>query len=228
VSRRCWTLDPSDLAYWEACPRCFYLKVVLGFPRPGPRVPEIVARLEERMKAGWQGGRTETLAPEMPAGVFERCEGRVESEPVDVHLPDAVRRCRIRGGPDTFVRLDSGGYAVVDVGVGERHAVQDALEARRLHAYAYALEHAAPGALALSPVTRLGLLVFEPETLARNDDGMATLAGGLTWIEVPRDDGQLFGFLAEVLSVLEQPEPPGGAPLCDWCVYRDASRRTGL
>jgi hypothetical protein len=38
----------------------------------------------------------------------------------------------------------------------------------------------------------------------------------------------LFGFLAEVLSVLERPEPPGGAPLCDWCVYRDASRRTGL
>jgi len=32
----------------------------------------------------------------------------------------------------------------------------------------------------------------------------------------------------EALSVLEKPGPPGGAPLCPWCVYRDASRRTGL
>ena len=50
----------------------------------------------------------------------------------------------------------------------------------------------------------------------------------MTWIGVPRDDGGLFGFLAEMLSVLDRPDPPGGAPLCEWCVYRDASRRTGL
>lgn len=43
------------------------------------------------------------------------------------------------------------------------------------------------------------------------------------WIEIPRDDGLLFGFLTEALALLERPEPPGGAPLCDSCVYRDAA-----
>jgi len=64
--------------------------------------------------------------------------------------------------------------------------------------------------------------------LAREAEGRAILTGSLRWIEVPRDDGAFFGFLAEVISVLDAPEPPGGAPMCQWCVYRDASRRTGL
>lgn len=229
MSRRCWTLNPSDFAFlWDECPRCFYLKVVLGFPRPRPLVPKVFTRIDEQMKACCEGRRTETLAPEMPAGVFEFEERRVESQPVDVHVPDAVHRCLIRGRFDTVIRLDGGGYAVVDVKASERHAAHDPLYARQLHAYAYALEHAAPGAATLAPVPRLGLLVFEPEAFVRDTERRAALTGGLTWIDIPRDDGLLFGFLAEVLSVLERPEPPGGAPLCDWCVYRDASRRTGL
>lgn len=117
---------------------------------------------------------------------------------------------------------------MLDLETGQRPAAHDALHARRLQAYAYALEHAAPGAAALGPVARLGLLVFEPETFAADTEGLATLVGSLRWIDIPCDDGLLFGFLAEVLAVLERPVPPGGAPLCEWCVYRDASRRTGL
>lgn len=229
MSRRCWTLSPSDLAFlWDECPRCFYLQVVCGFPRPRASVPEAVIRIDEQMKTGCGGRRTEALAPGMPAGVLELGERRVESEPVDVHLPDAVHRCVIRGRLDTAVRLDDGGHAVVDLETGAWPAAHGALHARRLHAYAYALEHAAPGAASLGRITRLGRLVFEPEKFTRDSGGLAALSGGFTWIDIPRDDGLLFGVLAEVLSVLERPEPPGGAPLCEWCVYRDASRRTGL
>jgi hypothetical protein len=117
---------------------------------------------------------------------------------------------------------------VVGFRTGEHHAERAPLEARELHAYAYALEHPAPGAAGLAPVTRLGLLVFEPERFATETAGLGALTGAVSWVEIARDDGLFFGFLAEVLSVLERPEPPGGAPLCDWCVYRDASRRTGL
>ena len=229
MSSRCWTLGPSDFGLlWDDCPRCFYLEVVLGFPRPRPLVPKAFSWIEERMKAGCEGRRTETLAAALPAGVFELGERAVESQPVDVHLPDAVHRCRLRGALDTVIRLDGGGYAVVGLGTGERRAGRAPLDARRLHAYAYALEHPAPGAAGLAPVTRLGLLAFEPERFAPEAAGQGALTGGLSWVEVPRDDGLFFGFLAEVLSVLERPEPPGGAPLCGWCVYRDASRRTGL
>jgi hypothetical protein len=229
VSGRCWTLSPSDFAFlWEECPRCFYLDAVRAFPRPQPPPPRIVARIDAQLRASCEGRRTETLAPEMPPGGFELGERWVESRPLDVHLPDAVRQCLVRGRLDTVVRLDDGSWAVVDFKTSEGCLEDVPRYARQLHAYAWALEHPAPGALALDPVTRLGLLVFEPEKFTREAGGLGALTGGLSWIEIPRDDGMLFGFLAEVLSVLERPEPPGGAPLCEWCVYRDASRRTGL
>jgi hypothetical protein len=126
-----------------------------------------MTRIDEQMKACCDGRRTETLAADMPAGVFEFGERQVESQPVAVHLPDAVYRCVIRGRLDTVVRLDACGYAVVDVRAGERRDELLPFLARQLRAYAYALEHPAPGAMALSPVTRLGLLVFEPEKFGR-------------------------------------------------------------
>lgn len=229
MGSRCWTLSTAGTAFlWEECPRCFYLDVVRGFPRPRPGKPAEPSAIDELMKASWSGRRTETLTPEMPAGVVDYGERWVQSEPIDVHLPDTVRRCLLRGKPDTVVRLDEGGYALVDFKMGEARVERLDLYARQLHGHAYALEHPAPGATALGPIRRLGLLVFEPTRLSREATGIAALDGSLSWVEVPRDDHLLFGLLAEVLSVLERPEPPGGAPLCDWCVYRDASRRTGL
>jgi hypothetical protein len=229
VSQRCWTLSPSDFGFLcEECPRCFYLKVVRGFPRPRPATPSVATLVEAHVKACCAGRRTETLAADMPAGVLEIGEQPLESLPLDVHLPDAVLRCHIRGTCDTLVRLDEGGYALVDVQAGARLPAESACQARQLHACAYALEHPAPGAVGLGPVSRLGRLVFEPEKFDRDATGLGALTGGLSWVEIPRDDSLLFGFLAEALALLEQPLPPGGAPLCDWCVYRDASRRTGL
>jgi hypothetical protein len=101
------------------------------------------------------------------------------------------------------------------------------LYARQLHAYACALENLADGALCLKPISRLGLLVFEPNEFARRN-GNCLLSGGLQWIDVPRHDAAFLKFLGEVVQVLEQPEAPGGNPSCSWCGYRDASRRTGL
>jgi hypothetical protein len=229
MSRRCWTLGPAELAdLWEQCPRCFYLDVVRGFPRPQPAVPDVVARIQAQLRGLVEGRRTETIAPEMPPGVFEAADRWLESRPLDVHLPDVVRQCLLRGRTDTVVRLDDGGWAIVELLAGTPRPESLGLHARRLHACAWAVEHPAPGALALAPVSRLGLLVFEPEKAAREAVGLGALTGGLSWIDIPRDDAALFGFLAEVLTVLDRPEPPGGTPLCAWCVYRDVSRRTGL
>ena len=225
MSSRCWTLSPTDFAFlWDDCPRCFYLHVARGFPRPATAAGELDARL----KSACDGRRTETVAPEIPAGVFHVGEHRLDSEPLDVHLPDAIHRCVIRGALHVVVTLDDGGHAVVDVATRASDAEQMVARGRRLQAWAYALEHPAPGVAALGPVTRLGVLAFEPEKFAAEAGGIGALGGALSWIEVPRDDSRLFGFLAEALSVLERPQPPGGTPLCPWCVYRDVSRRTGL
>jgi len=224
MSSHRWTLSPSDFtSLWDDCPRCFYLHVARGFPRPSLAS----VALDARLKAFCDGRRTETLAPDMPAGVFETGERPVHSDVLDVHLPDAIHRCVIRGTLDAVVTLNDGGYALVDLATSGGAAHVEA-RGRRLLACAYALEHPAPDAAALGPVTRLGVLAFEAEKFAADAGGVGALTGGLRWIEIPRDDGRLFGFLAEVLSVLERPQPPGGTPLCPWCVYRDVSRRTGL
>ena len=223
MSSHRWTLSPTDFAsLWDDCRRCFYLHVARGFPRPERPFPSLATRL----KASCDGRRTETIAPEMPAGVMRVAERAVESHALDVHLPDAIHRCVIRGTLDTTVKLDDGGWALVDIAAETCSPERIAARGRRLQACAHALEHPAAAAV-LGPVTRLGILAFEPEKFAAAG-GVGALSGGLSWIEIPRDDGALYGFLAEVLSVLERPQPPGGAALCPWCVYRDASRRTGL
>ena len=225
---RAWTLNLSEVsALWDECPRCCYLLVARSFPRPVTRARSL-ASIDARLKASGEGRRTEDLALDMPAGVLDVARRWAESRPLDVHLPDAVRQCVVRDTIDALIRLDDGGWAVAQVRTGEPSPDAPVHTARRLLAQAWALEHPAPGAPALAPVRRLGVLVFEPEKFAWEAGGLASLAGGVRWIEVSRDDAALFGFLAEVLSVLDRPEPPGGAPLCEWCVYRDASRRTGL
>jgi hypothetical protein len=111
---RCWALHAADLAgLWEECPRCFYLSVVRAFPRPPG--PGAVTAIDARLKSACEGRRTESLAPGMPVGVFEIAERWLESRPLDVHLPDAVRQCIVRGTLDTLVRLDDGGWGVVEV-----------------------------------------------------------------------------------------------------------------
>ena len=143
MSQRCWALSPSDVAFlWDECPRCFYLKVARGLPRPQAAASSGAVRIIAQMKASCDGRRTERIAPEMPAGVFEIGERRLESEPIDVYLPDDVRRCLIRGTLDSVVRLDDGGYAVVDF-AGGREAGDVAIHGRELHACAHALEHPA-------------------------------------------------------------------------------------
>ena len=98
---------------------------------------------------------------------------------------------------------------------------------RQLHAYGYCAEHPVPGKPGFGPVSRLGLIAFDPDRYKQRDD-MAYFGGGLHWIEIPRNDKQFLAFLSQVVTVLEQPQAPGGAPDCEHCTYRDTARRTGL
>ena len=215
------TLDPSDFsALWEACTRCFYLAVASGFPRPGAGRSHVTP-LVERIAAGLAGSRTETLAPVLPPGVFEAGARKVQSVPIDVQVPEGILRCVLQGTLDFMVRGDDGAYTVVELALEEPHDAEATAAARRLHAYAHALERD-------DPVAGLGVLWFQADSIAGAAAGALELAGRVHWRPIPRDESAFFGFLAEALTLLERPTPPAGTALCPWCVYRDASRRTGL
>ncbi len=55
-------------------------------------------------------------------------------------------------------------------------------------------------------------------------DGKIAYLGEVTWLEVPRDDEWFFGFLGNLLDVLDQDEPPASSEDCGWCQYRQAAR----
>ncbi len=221
---RCWKLSPSDFAFlWEECKCCFYLKVVNDFQRPRPVMPKIFTVIDSHMKQHFMGKRTETVATAMPKGVIESSEKWVQSIPIK--LPGHRHTCFIRGKFDTIVKFDDGTYGVIDFKTSQTKEPHIPLYARQLHAYAYALENAARNGFSRRPISKLGLLVFEPEMFVAGQKGSASLSGGLSWIEIERDDRTFLEFLSNVLSILEQPSPPLDFQTCEWCGYRDTASR---
>jgi hypothetical protein len=227
MTKKNWKLSPSDFAFlWEECKRCFYLKVVSGFSRPRMPMPKIFTKIDSEMKKCFSGVRLEKLVSGFPPGAVEYGERWIESTPIQ--LSGNLSSCYLRGRFDTVVRFDDGTFGVVDFKTSERKSEHMPLYSRQLHAYTYALENPSPGKFSVGPVSKMGLLVYDPENLMADKKDSASLYGRMSWIEVLRNDKGFFEFLKEVVSVLEQPDPPGGSASCEWCQYRDTSRRTGL
>ena len=215
MSDRIWTLAPADLgALWDECRRCFYLGAGAGLPRPLAGADTSL----DLLVAALDGRRTERVADGMPGGVLETGHRSVQSQPLSIQVPDASYRCVISGALDVTVVLDDATLAVGEVARAEPRT---AARSRRLHAWAHALESAGAG-----KVSALGALLFRPAPGAAGDAAVS-VTGSWEWVPLDRDDATFYGFLAEALSLLARPDPPGGTPLCPWCVYRDASRRTG-
>lgn len=224
---RSWKLSPSDFAFlWEDCKRCFYLKVAQDFPPPKSIMAAIFTIIDNRMKDCFQGKRLEKMVSGFSPGIVEHGEKWVESHPIS--FPNKKSTCYIKGKFDTIVKFDDGTYGVIDFKTSQRKAEHIPLYSRQLHAYAYALENPAPGAFSVKPISKLGLLIYEPNKFMVNNMNSAVLNGGLSWLEIPRDNNKFLTFVESVIGVLEKQEPPGGTPSCKWCQYRDTSRRTGL
>jgi hypothetical protein len=219
-------LSPSELTFlWDECPRCFYLKVVMGIPRPSMPFPGIFSNIDSLMKRMYEGGRTESLLPQLPPGEFYLMGKWVESSSIAKGNIQAY----VKGIFDTVIRFDDGSYAVVDFKTSQPSTHHVEFYGRQLAAYAYALEHpAATGKLALSPVTKLGLICVEPIDVNRDETGRIRYVGDATWMEVPKDEAKFLGFIDEVMKVLSLPEPPPPAEKCAFCKYRADAREHGL
>ncbi len=222
-----WKLSPSELTFlWDECPRCFYLKVVRGFNRPWGAFPKIFTRIDNLMKDYFAGKSSKELTELLPEGVVRFADQWVTSSTINV--PGHHGTCFIRGKFDSVVEFSDGSYGVVDFKTTKPRTEHVGFYSRQLHAYAYALENPAPGSFALSPISRLGLLCVEPVLMDKSHTGQVALLGTVTWLEVPKDAGGFLTFVDRVLDLLEQPDLPDRGPNCEYCQYRDASRRTGF
>lgn len=222
-----WKLSPSDLTFlWDECPRCFYLKVVHGYARPGGAFPRIFSRIDQLMKDFFQNLPASMLSDNLPEGVIRFADRWVVSQPI--HLPGHTQTAYIKGRFDSVIEFADGSFGVVDFKTSEPRPEHVPFYSRQLHAYAYALENPAEKALKLTPVTRLGLLCVEPMSIS--DDWISRIAyvGEVTWLECPKDEAGFLGFIERVVSVLENPQPPQPADNCAYCQYRDQARSRGL
>lgn len=220
-------LSPSDLTFqWDECKRCFYLKVKHNFRRPPAPFPKIFGDLDRQMKDFCYDKSLSSLSPALGEGNVVFGEKWVQSAPIV--LPGHTISTYILGKFDTVVQFSADqSYGVIDFKTSRVKPEHVDFYSRQLRAYAYALEHPAPGKLHLSPITRLGLLVFEPKYLDGQDD-ILHYGGKMTWQECPLDEPAFLAFLNDAFSLLEEPEPPPAAEDCAYCKYRDQARNLGF
>jgi CRISPR/Cas system-associated exonuclease Cas4 (RecB family) len=117
------------------------------------------------------------------------------------------------------VSFEDGTYGVIDFKTSNPSKESANLYSRQLHAYAYALEHPATNALALSPITKLGLLYFYPSSVNQQSIERLCYEAEITWVEIEKNERVFLRFVGEVLDLLELPEAPEQSPNCQWCNY---------
>src|SRR5688572_7600921 len=209
-------LSPSDFAFhWEQCKRCYYLKVVRNIRQPSMPMAGIFKKLEGLQMKFYDGRRTTDVLPGLPPGVFRCAEQAVESEPIDDWY--------IYGKIDSLIEFDDGSWGILDFKTTTISPEKGVLYGRQLHAYAHAFEHPTTSprilkgpAPKIGPISKLGLLCFEPSALTQDGDRQV-YSGAVQWIEIPRDREKFLGFVGETLKVLKECPPP--TPDCDWCSY---------
>ncbi|MFW6102486.1 MAG: PD-(D/E)XK nuclease family protein [Chloroflexota bacterium] len=218
-------LSPSDLTFlYDGCKRCFYSKMINGIFQPSIPLPSIFSQIAGLLKNHYDGKHTSELHIALPPGIVSYGEQWVRSE--IIRLPNRNATCHISGRFDIVVSFEDGTYGVIDFKTGNPNTEWKSLYSRQLHAYAYSLEHPAPNALALSPVTRLGLLYFYPSAISQQCIERLSYDAEITWIEIEKNEQDFLEFIGEVLDVLESPQAPESSPDCQWCNY--FSRLSGV
>ena len=221
-----YKLSPSDLTFgYHGCKRCFYLKVVQGISQPSIPLPSIFSQIAGLLKNHYDGKHTSSLHKALPPGAVILGEKRVKSS--DIELPTHKDTCYIAGRFDIVVSFDDGSYGVIDFKTGSPSEKSANLYKRQLQAYAYALEHPAPGALGLTPISKLGLLYFYPSEIHQGSIKHLSYQADITWIEVENNEQSFLGFIDDVMGLLELPEPPEHSPTCQWCCYFTKLSRGG-
>jgi hypothetical protein len=223
-----YKLSPSALTFfWDECPRCFYLDVVLGIKRPATSFPKIFGRIDGLMKGLFADKPTSAISPDLPPGRVAMQGKWINSAPIS--FEGIAASCYIKGAFDSVLSFDDGTYAVIDFKTSQPAAAHVGFYGRQLNAYSYALEHPGATALSISPISLLGLLYLDPVDIQHGaDHRRITYGGEVTWQPIPKDENGFLEFMKQVLTLLSLPEPPPPSETCGFCAYREDARRHGL
>ena len=213
-------LTPSMLTFlWDECRRCFWLHA-RGLPRPRMPFPSVFARYHDVLTRYCLGRSPSTLDAALPPGRFVGGELWVKSRTLEL---DGVSFF-LRGRLDHLAQFDDGAWGIIDFKTMRPQPAQTAKYARQLHAYAWALERAAPDALCRTPIRRMGLFCLDPVAVTAKEDAAVWAELRPHWVEVERDDDAFETFLRYALAVLTRPLPPPASQDCPCCTYTGRRR----
>lgn len=211
-------LSPSDFAFlYGGCKRCYYLKVVHGIFQPSIPLPSIFSKIAGLLKSYYDGKHTKELHPDLPPGIVKYGEKYVTSNIIE--RPTHSTTCFISGRFDIVVEFEDKTYGIIDFKTGNPNDVYYDIYSRQLHAYAYALEHPAPTALSLSPISKMGLLYFYPSKVSQQSIEWLSYEAEIHWVEVSKEEQKFLTFIDNVLDLLESSVLPDSSPNCKWCEY---------
>ena len=206
-----YKLSPSDFAYlYEECKLCYYLKVKHGIEKPKSIMPAVFTAINTRLQTPLVGQDWRLVSPDLPEGTVVKQEGFVTSKAVpgtDIY---------IRGKYDLLVERPDGTFILVDLKISKPDEDKIEKYKTQLGAYKFALEN--PADDVAIRITKIGLLVFYPDTVTF-EDGEAIFHFPPKWLEVPIDDVGFLKFAKEVDDLLSDPVPKEGEN-CKWCEYR--------
>ena len=212
-----YNLSPSELTFsWDGCKKCFYLKVKHNIVYRGP-FPGMFTRMGDLTSNFYLDKPSGEISPDLPAGVLKFREKWVRSVPIS--FPGTSTQLVLKGRFDAVMAFEDGSFGIIDYKTSDASEEKAAFYSRQLSAYAYALEHPAPNALSISPITRLGLFIITPDRFERLSNGEVAFVNKTTWMNVPRDDATFMNLLTDIVTLVDQPAPPPPAGDCGLCNY---------
>ncbi len=213
-----YKLSPSDFGFlYDECKKCFYHKVKHGLNRPRGIMPSIFTKIDGIMKDHFEGKSPKDITDDLPNGRVEFGDRWIQSKPFTDKKTG--NKCFIKGKTDTVLGFDDMSYGIVDFKTSSVKGSNVEKYSRQLHAYTLALENAAEGKPSLSPISKIGLFVVEPNKFLKDDNNEYIFKNIVKWQEIERNDEKFFDFLREVMSLLSNDKVPAAGSNCTHCQF---------
>ena len=211
-------INPSDFTFlWKECPRCFYLKARHKINRPQAPFPGIFSSITSAIKQGMNGRSLKSIDASFPSGQLLSLTQNVNATPLPVKKYDF--ELVIRGIVDMVIELDGDEeeFAIAKLltaDLTDEQIVEDYW--LQMHALLRSVEYPGFGGYTITPITKMGIVVFKPGAYSIEDG----LKGNLRWVEIPIDREGFKEDLRELVKVLgaaEDQVTPGDK--CSFCTY---------
>jgi PD-(D/E)XK nuclease superfamily len=207
----------------DFCPRCFWLGEHMDLPFERG-FPGIFISIDSYTKA--VVNESIRRGDGLPNWLAHIGQVKSVSEPTYRKFGVILEGVRLDGSPDALLQMDDASYIVLDYKTARFTPTQDKLMPVyrvQLNGYAMIAE-----SLGMAPVSRLGLVYFEPPEPAQKDVFNATAkrlttADGFSMPFTPRihwvdkNFDQIRKLLRTAMSIYERNDPPAGEKGCQDC-----------